>query len=235
MNASILSSLAPRITLVWAYLASLFALGGLQARVFYVTPTATTSHTAGTGWGSSANLQSALSSASSGDQIWLKEGVYYPDEGTGQTNNNQGATFRVLDGVTLFGGFSGSETSLGQRNVEGNPTILSGDIAQDDINLDGNFIAEMADDIQGTNALHVIRTSGTAGSLISASLDGLIITAGDADHPVSRPLGGGIDALYCNLALTDCILSGNRADEGGGLSCAGNLVATNCSIIGNSS
>ena len=64
-------------------------------------------------------LQDALDIAA-GAEIWVAEGVYYPDEGTGQTDGDRTATFQLKQGVTIYGGFDGTEnlargTRLGEQ------------------------------------------------------------------------------------------------------------------------
>ena len=51
-------------------------------------------------------------------QIWVAAGTYYPDEGGNEVNNNRSASFVMKNGITLYGGFSGTETSVGQRNFK---------------------------------------------------------------------------------------------------------------------
>src|SRR5438046_7481874 len=79
-----------------------------------------------------ATLNKALSVATTkGDQIFVAKGTYYPDEGTGKTNNDRTSSF-VLDGnhVTILGGFEGIQ-GVYTREWVTNPTILSGEIQQD--------------------------------------------------------------------------------------------------------
>ncbi len=40
-------------------------------------------------------------------EIWVAEGVYYPDEGAGQTDNARASTFQLKNGVSLYGAFAG--------------------------------------------------------------------------------------------------------------------------------
>ena len=80
------------------------------------------------------NVQSALGAAVSGYEIWVAEGIYYPDEGFGQTNDDITSTFVLTDGVALYGGFdpgSGVDT-FSQRDWETYVTVLSGDIDEND-------------------------------------------------------------------------------------------------------
>jgi hypothetical protein len=39
-------------------------------------------------------------------EVWVAKGVYYLDEGTGQTNDNLDATFYLASGVAIYGGFA---------------------------------------------------------------------------------------------------------------------------------
>src|SRR5574341_1313206 len=108
----------------------------------------------GSSWADAfTSLQDALAGAAPGYEIWVAEGVYYPDEGAGQTNGDRAATFQLRDGVAIYGGFAGTETLLSQRDPAAHVTILSGDIGQDDLNADGNFIAEDTGDLVGHHVL----------------------------------------------------------------------------------
>ncbi len=76
----------------------------------------------GNNWSNAyTNLQTALSKASSGDEIWVAEGIYTP-------GSSQSDYFRMKNGVSLLGGFMGSETASNQRNPLVYKSILSGEI-----------------------------------------------------------------------------------------------------------
>ncbi len=57
------------------------------------------------------------------DEIWVAGGTYKPT-----SPKEIAATFELVDGVAMYGGFAGTETSRSQRNWVRNPTVLSGDI-----------------------------------------------------------------------------------------------------------
>jgi hypothetical protein len=178
-------------------------------------------------------LQSALSVAEAGDQIWVAEGVYYPDEGPGQTNDDCISTFALKDNVSIYGGFDpghGDDT-FDERDWQANITVLSGDIDKNDTNVDGNFIAESCNDFQGSNSYHVISSTGIS---TSTYLDGFIITAG---HMAGIGYGGGISNIGSNLTLANIIFSGNWAYFGGGMSNKenSNPTLTNVTFSGNCS
>lgn len=158
-------------------------------------------------------------------EIWVAQGVYYPDEGATHVNDAVTETFRILgDNVELYGGFAATETLRTQRNWTANPTVLSGDIDEDDINGDGNFVAETWNDIQGSNASHVLYVGGTHNPTITAAtiIDGFIITGGSATGAAPDNVGGGyycangVGASTCSPTLTNIIFSGNQAEQTGG-------------------
>ncbi len=103
-----------------------------QATTFYVDDDATGAND-GSSWTDAYNyLQNALADAVSGDEIWVAEGTYKPDQGAGQTPGNQNATFQLVSGVKLFGGFPSGGGNWQQRDPDKFPTILSGDLNGDD-------------------------------------------------------------------------------------------------------
>lgn len=70
-------------------------------------------------------------------QIWIKKGTYYPG---GQSNTNRDSAFVLTNPLAIVaGGFSGIETSIFQRDVANNPTVLCGDIGTANDNSDNSY------------------------------------------------------------------------------------------------
>jgi len=100
--------------------------------IVYVNKQATGSNT-GMSWNNAYRcLHKALERGQEGcgSEIWVAAGTYKPD--TNAVDPNKYATFELADGVGLYGGFAGNETSREQRNPLANQTILTGDIDNDD-------------------------------------------------------------------------------------------------------
>jgi len=104
-------------------------------------------------------LQPALQNAQYGDQIWVAAGTYLPTVGT-----DRNSTFFLPKGVSLWGGFSGIESTILQRNISINLTVLSGDIG-----ISGAY---------HDNVYHVVSILG--GDYLTI-IDGFSITLGNAD------------------------------------------------------
>lgn len=99
-------------------------------KIIYVNQNATGLNNGETWTNAYTNLQDALYSIGSEQwnkfescQIWVAKGVYKPTNDT-----TRDAKFYIKTSTKLFGGFSGTETNLTQRNFNTNETILSGDI-----------------------------------------------------------------------------------------------------------
>ena len=183
------------------------------AGTIYVDASATSPGT-GTSWASAyTSLQNALAAAVSGDQIWVAAGVYYPDEGGGVTNDDRTATFTMLNGVAIYGGFAGTEPSLGERDWDANVTVLSGDLEQNDTTGLNEIVTDVAN-IAGSNAYHVVTGGGTNPGAV---LDGFTVTAGLANDTVfPGSSGGGILNDDGSPSLSNVSFRGNLANDGGG-------------------
>jgi len=92
------------------------------AQVTFVHQAATGAQNGSSWQDAYTDLQAALAATSQGE-IWVARGTYLPG-----AVGNPSATFQLKSDVALYGGFAGGETSLSQRDVSANPTILSGDI-----------------------------------------------------------------------------------------------------------
>ncbi|MDO9085044.1 MAG: choice-of-anchor Q domain-containing protein [Anaerolineaceae bacterium] len=164
------------------------------------------------------DLESALQVAQAGGQIWVAEGVYIPSNQTDPIEMRS-MTFQLPNGVALYGGFSGTETSIDQRDWNTNPTILSGDLEGNDENGDGNSIAEHYSHLIGTNASHIV----TAFNLSSTTvLDGFIVTGGMASSLVigdgGSYIGGGGGVWIrksSDMQLRNMQFYGNTGLDGG--------------------
>ncbi len=173
----------------------------------------------GTSWTTAyKKLQNALGTAVSGDQIWVATGVYYPDEGSAQTNNDRTESFNLINGVAIYGGFAGGETLLSQRNPAINPAILSGDIDLNDADPDNDNIIESTGNIAGSNSYHVVTGSSVNNTAV---LDGFTITAGKGNYLglVSDPnaLGAGMYNVNGSPTLANLSFIGNHNAFGGAM------------------
>ena len=146
------------------------------------------------------DLQYALNRASAGcgSDIWVAAGPYKPSIPEGQS-----ATFQLVSGYPVYGGFAGNEYALEQRNLHdpNNETILTGYM-----------------DWQ-TNYLNVVSASNVNAATI---LDGFTITQGEqagvnltgglptiANCKIHHNNGAGISGNDANLGLNHCIISDN--------------------------
>ena len=134
----------------------------------------------GTSWAlARGDLRTAMNSAVSGDTIWVARGAY-------------AACCTLKSGVSLYGGFVGTETAVTQRNPKINFTIF-----------------------QASKKASIINIAKNASS--ATRLDGVIIAGGR-----SNTNGSGIYCDSNSSALiTGCTIAGNETSiSGGGIYCA---------------
>lgn len=176
--------------------------------IFYVDTDADPNGDGGSWSNAFDNLQDALEAVTwSGEEIWVAEGTYKPTGGSDRL-----ATFQLVNGTKLYGGFDGTETALNQRDWLNNETILSGDIGTPN-DVDDNCY----------NVVTGVWHSSTV-------IDGFTITNGNAYN-----CGGGM-RIHGSITVSNCVFSENKADAGGGgLACmSGSPTITNCVFSNNS-
>ena len=205
----------------FVFLSILVSTCSLRAGILYVDCNAD-----GLGDGSSwANafvyLSDALAVVSHGDEVRVAGGVYYPDiNSASQTpTGDRGVSFVVPDGVSLLGGFAGSQFSDGDyRNFELHSTVLSGDIG-----VSGDY---------SDNTYSVVKTlSGTN----SVRIDGFTITGGNANgENLSTRRGGGMYLHGTRITIANCTITDNRAYlDGGGMYFPGILKLVDSAVTDN--
>ena len=222
----------PIFRLLWLLL-TLLGLSSqttLQAQTIrYVKPTATGTGTGSSWANASDNLRAMVegSNTLTNDQVWLAAGNYLPG-GTGNTDRT--ISFAMKNGVAIYGGFVGTETSLSQRVLTyPSSTTLSGDLGTPGVNTD--------------NAYHVI--NNPPGLSNSAVLDGVVIKGGYANGSTfPTNAGGGVynngsGGQECSPTFRNCTFQNNTASSNGGAmynngqSGYCSPVLTNCSFQGN--
>jgi len=170
------------------------------------------------------DLQPALNAAHPGDTIRIADGTYLAD--TSGRPDPRSATFLMLNGVTLEGGYAGcGAPDPDHRDRLAYTTVLSGDLAGDD---EPGFVNN------SENVFHVVTASGTDPTAV---LDGVTIAAGHADvWPTNR--GGGLLSNGGSPTLRRVVFRENMAENdyasGGGMYVAnGEPLLEGCSFVGN--
>lgn len=157
-------------------------------------------------------IQSALNRAMfcGANEIWVAAGTYK-------------GTFQIVDGVALYGGFAGTETSRSQRNWLANETTLTGDINGDG-NGDIDYVVK-ALDVNETTIIDGFKiTKGTSSGVYCYNTASLIISnCMITGNNSSTGTGGGMYNRYCYSSspiVVNCIFIANtvtRYSGGGGI------------------
>ncbi len=215
--------------------------------VWYVDADAVGTGTGHT-WGNAFNeLQDALATARDGDEIWVAEGTYKPDQGAGQTPSDRSASFGLINEVGVYGGFDGTETIRDQRDWLAHETILSGEIGNGGITTDNSYHVVLSASNDATAILDGFTISGgyNVGEAFPDYVGaGMLVRPGGAPT-VSNCLftdntggaGGGLGAWSTGSpSLFNCIFLNNRVTGGGGAVSLQNSspMFRSCMFLGNS-
>lgn len=120
-------------------------------------------------------------------QLWVASGIYVP---TARLDPKEpaSATFRLMNRVGIYGGFTGTEKNFSQRNHATNPTTLSGDLI----------------------SWHVVSAIGTDSSAV---LDGVTIEGGlcGPGFPQDSDVGAGMIIIDASPTVSECVFRDNLA------------------------
>ncbi len=203
-----------------------------QNTIVYVNAAANGANN-GSSWADAyTNLHSALLNPTA--EIWVAAGTYLPHP------SDPDVSYAIQGKQALYGGFAGGEIMRSERDPNTNPTILSGDLGQDDLTVP----TAQASDIQGVNSENVITYWAEQGDTIT--IDGFMIVGGDTP-PNGGNFGGGVRLrLSVNnqlgeikVSFNDCTFQANRSSQGGAIAVANlaggsqDVQITNCLFRGN--
>ena len=205
---------SPLILLSLSVLLVVVVFHGEAQTIRYVDIDATGANN-GSSWANAfTDLQAALAAPETVDEIWVAEGTYTPSVPAGRD-----ATFQLIDGVALYGGFAGTEDKREGRNRTAHETILSGDLGGNDAEVidPADLLTEPT---RSENSYHVVTGTGTDATAV---LDGFTVIGGNAyEHADSywsgdpRLQGGGMYNDGGSPTVTHCTFTGNASYFGGG-------------------
>lgn len=137
--------------------------------------------------------------------VWIAAGTYVPAAAGAPVTSH----FALRSGLALYGGFAGDERSLDERDPVANPTVLSGDLAGNDV---PHVIGLWLNDAE--NARQVVRAIECDES---ARLDGLTIRRGEAVRTttVNVDRGANVAIEDGSPTIVDCLIEDGVSDWGG--------------------
>ncbi|HMQ06172.1 MAG TPA: Calx-beta domain-containing protein, partial [Saprospiraceae bacterium] len=162
------------------------------------------------------------------DEIWVAEGVYYPDRILGLETGDRNASFILRNGIRILGGFpSGGNPGLADRNPSTFQSILCGDIGNPNDKSDNSF--------------HVVTGINLSDQTL---MDGFIIRNGMADGDNDEAHGAGIftssegvdgvnQPVFKNIVFNNNMASGNGGAMYSLANSTGSPLVENSSFIGN--
>lgn len=162
--------------------------------------------------------------------VWVKEGTYYGD-------TTSESAFTIVEGIWVYGGFTGTETSLSQRNFYDHPSILDGQHSRRVLDQPTGYLEQTLWDgftIQNgysTNGpggaylrnktylydCEIINNTGVRGGGViayAASLDNCRFRGNVSTGTNSNDGGGALMSSYSTI--NRCTFTHNRAAKNGG-------------------
>lgn len=198
-------------------------------RIRYVKPTAT-----GTGDGSSwdnasGDLQKMIDDLADNNvsqqagEVWVAAGTYKPQSQL-ISGMNYSASFRMRDGISVYGGFAGGETSKQERAKGTMPWDFTNVTVLEGAYYESKLAWTNSKWTVGSDSRHVVwfaPMSGESDFTRVTTLNGVTVQGGYAQgntglDDFKTDCGGGVYMDGANTYLTNCIVKENYATADGG-------------------
>jgi len=217
-----------------------------QPNAVFVKPTGNDANDGASWADAKRTVQAGINAALDTQSVWVAAGTYSEN-------------IELANGIPVYGGFAGTETSLAQRRFAKNATILDGrgsghtveflNCDSELTRIDGFTIRNAnsgvyCENSKGTISNCIIRgnraSSGNGGGVYCTGGSMVITSNLIVSNTLSSGNGGGI---YCYTAsgstrIVGNTITGNTADNGGGISlsnCSANMTIANNIVAFNSS
>lgn len=168
-----------------------------------------------------ALVDEQLASCGGRVELWIAKGRYLP---TGDGDRKK--SFWPCGRVSLYGGFAGTETTRDARDFQKNLTILSGDLAGDDVagNYDDNSypVVALGQDVTGQ--------APCSASAQTVVLDGLVIASGMANVPFQLDHSGAIRIGESTPELRNLVVVDSGGHRGA-IACGGTGAPTLDNVV----
>ena len=155
-------------------------------------------------------------------EIWVAAGTYTPDydTNTGAHTMDPAASFHLLEGVSLYGGFAGTEVILEQRDPIANATILSGNLG------------DSGDPFIPDHSFHIVTANAVDGT---TTVDRFTIAYGGNPNDIGHgDVGAGMYLIGSNPVVANCTFLENLSTRGGAVfNQSSSPTVVNCSFVDN--
>jgi len=202
----------------------LAAVTAVESAIIRVKPTGSDGNS-GLDWNhAKATVSAAIETATVGDEVWVAAGTY------NERIRNKVSGELSVD-VALYGGFAGTETSRGERNVAANATILDGGAAGSVVTIDG-----LAGPGMRIDGFRIRNGDAMSGGGISITASAPTIANNDILGNMAD-MGGGIEVWgfrtippVAHARIESNVIQANRGGSGGGGIA---IVGASCEVVNN--
>ena len=191
-----------------------------SANIKYVSQNSSSS---GISWSlPSGDLQKAVDEVhkEGGGEVWVSKGVYYPSLG-----EKRNKSFIMRENVKIYGGFSGVEKSVKERNIAKNKTVLSGNLGNLNSDKDNSYHVVTGADKAELNGFYI---EGGNANLIDPSSKLKVSKIPNVFESIKmseKAKGGGLFNYGVTPVILNCHFENNKAYLGGAIYNAGSKQA----------